>query len=162
MAIYVVMEAFGKPAPDEGREAVFVRDGFSLLAFLLAPFWLLWRRLWIEAVLVIAALFGLAALQDGFGIGASAVAGLWFLVALYVGLEGGALRAAALARRGWREWGVVRAHNRGDAEIRYVLESTRGEPAVAFGATSVAKSEPQARWPANPPEMGLFPYPGGR
>ena len=35
--------------------AVLVRDGFSFLAFLLPPLWLLWHRLWIEAALAFAA-----------------------------------------------------------------------------------------------------------
>ena len=38
------------------RDLAFVRDGFSFLAFLLPPLWLLWHRLWIEAVLAFAVL----------------------------------------------------------------------------------------------------------
>ena len=41
---------------------MFVRDGFSLWAFLLAPLWLLWRRLWLVLLLYVVVM---AALQAG-------------------------------------------------------------------------------------------------
>ena len=40
----------------DAADAAFIRDGFSFLAFLLPPLWLLWHRLWIEAALALAAL----------------------------------------------------------------------------------------------------------
>ena len=47
MASWIVMQP-----PDRTRDAdlAFVRDGFSVFAFLVPPLWLLWHRLWIEAV----------------------------------------------------------------------------------------------------------------
>ena len=54
MASYVVMEPPGASRNDAAAGAVLVRDGFSFLAFLLPPLWLLWHRLWIEAALVFA------------------------------------------------------------------------------------------------------------
>ena len=44
------------------------------------------------------------------------------LVSVYFGLEGAALRVAALRRRGWREWGVVHAEGLDEAQARFAYE----------------------------------------
>jgi hypothetical protein len=127
MASYVVMEPPGRAG---SGEAVLVRDGFSWLAFFFSPLWLLWHRLWIEALLALVAFGLLAALGEraGFGLAGSL---LTVLVSLFVGLEGQGLRLAVLRRRGWRENGVVEAQGLADGEIRYA-------------ATFAAEPEPQA------------------
>lgn len=118
MASYIVMTAPSRAGP-EGPETEYVRDGFAILAFIVPWLWLLWHRLWIEALFAIAAALGLAALGNVAGYG---VAGplLSVLVSIYVGLEGASLRLAALRRRGWREWGVVEADSVDDAEIHFL------------------------------------------
>ena len=148
MAAYVVMER-----AEGGREsAVLVRDGFSLIGFLLPLVWLLWHRLWIEAALAIGAAFLLAAAEGAGAIFAVAAPLLSILLSIYVGLEGSALRIAALRRRA-----VVEAESVGDAEIRYfaALRTVDG-PAVMPMA-------PPPRRPAQPgPALGLLAYPGTR
>jgi hypothetical protein len=117
MASFVVMEP-----PSGGRDdAVFVRDGFHVLAFLVPWLWLAYHRLWIEALVVLALglVAGAVASYLGFGLIATATS---FLVALFIGLEGAALRIAALRRRGWREGAVVEADDAADAELRYYNE----------------------------------------
>ena len=48
MAVYTVHEPPPKRTrPRDPERFVFVRDGFSFWAFLLAPLWLLWHRLWL-------------------------------------------------------------------------------------------------------------------
>ncbi|RWM89895.1 MAG: DUF2628 domain-containing protein [Mesorhizobium sp.] len=120
MAVYVVMEPPGRgEKPDT---TAFVRDGFSWLGFLVPPLWLLWHRLWIEAALAFVAMALLSMLAEGLSLGLAGPL-LSLLVSLYVGLEGQALRIAALRRRGWHEWGVVEADRLDDADTRYVLEA---------------------------------------
>ncbi|AZN97425.1 DUF2628 domain-containing protein [Mesorhizobium sp. M9A.F.Ca.ET.002.03.1.2] len=120
MAIYVVMEPPGRgEKPDT---TTFVRDGFSWLGFLVPPLWLLWHRLWIEAALAFVAMAVLSVLAERLSLGLAGSL-LSLLVSLYVGLEGQALRIAALRRRGWHEWGVVEADRIDDADTRYVLEA---------------------------------------
>ncbi|MER8485049.1 DUF2628 domain-containing protein [Mesorhizobium sp. M1322] len=120
MAIYVVMEP---PGRGENRDTkAFVRDGFSLIGFLVPPLWLLWHRLWIEAALAFVAMALLSMLAEALSLGLAGPL-LSLLVSLYVGLEGQALRIAALRRRGWHEWGVVAADRIDDADTRYVLEA---------------------------------------
>ncbi|ESX49537.1 hypothetical protein X727_27300 [Mesorhizobium sp. L103C119B0] len=128
MAIYVVMEP---PGRTEAADAtVLVRDGFSWLAFLVAPLWLAWHRLWIEAALAFVAMGLISVLGQWLGLDWAGSA-LSLLVSLYIGLEGQGLRIAALRRRGWHEWGVVEADNPDDADIRQTLdaEALADEPA---------------------------------
>ena len=153
MASYVIFEPPGAPEPER---AIFVRDGFHWLAFLLPVFWFLWHGLWIAAVLAVAALAAFAVAGEYFGLGYLGTA-LSLLLSVYAGLEGPALRLARLRRRGWREWGVVEADNAADAETRYLaemLETPAGLPTVPVAAGPAM--QPAA------PALGLFAYPGGR
>ena len=153
MAVYVVMEP---PGRGHDADAIFVRDGFAWLGFLLPPLWLLWHRLWIEAALAFVAIGVLSALGESVG---AMLAGslLIFLVMFYVGLEGQALRISALARRGWRQWGVVVADDLYDADSRYAMEAgaaaqeprLQPEPALARPAQHVSA-------------IGLVPFSGRR
>ncbi len=154
MASYVVMQPPGSGG-SSGR-AELVRDRFSWIGFLVPPFWLLWHRLWIEALLVVAAAIALAALGEVAGLGALA-AGLSLLVSVYVGLEGPALRLAALRRRGWREAGIIEAGSRDEAEIR--LFAVEEAPAAAQAHPAAVPALPSR--PARPgPPLGLFDHPG--
>ena len=159
MAIFVVMEPPARPGPS--AEAVFVRDGFAVLGFLLPYFWLFWHRLWIEGLLALGVVLLLAALGEQAGF--AAVASLLTLLAsIYVGLEGSALRVNALRRRGWHEAAVVVAASRPEAEIRYF--AGEGEtPAVDALPLPWAPATPASAGPVTTgPALGLFSYPGGR
>ena len=158
MSSFVVMEA-----ADDRDEAVYVRDGFHVLAFLLPPIWLAWHRLWIEALLAFAVMAVLASLGKVSGFGGAAPL-LSLLVSLYVGLEAPAIWIAALRRRGWREWGVVDAYNRDDAETKHLLvESAATIDDTIEGAPHMPSSEPMSPRPVpSGPALGLFSYPGAR
>jgi hypothetical protein len=159
VASYVIFEPPGAP---QRERAVFVRDGFHWLAFLLSVFWLLWYRLWIEAGLVFAAMVGLSALGDVEGLQAAAVA-VSFLLAFGLGFEAPALRMAALRRRGWREWGAVEANSGDEAAIRYLADagaSAASEPTYEPSAPPSAPAAVRRRGTA--PALGLLHYPGHR
>ncbi|MDP3898431.1 MAG: DUF2628 domain-containing protein [Mesorhizobium sp.] len=162
MASFVVMEA---PAATDGdRAVVYVRDGFHFLAFLVPPLWLLWHRLWIEAALAFALMLALSALGSVAGVGGAAPT-LSLLVSIYAGLEGSALRIAALRRRGWREFGVVDADNRDEAEIKHLYAGDMAgapEPEFERPPPAAAPSFAAARLAPGGPALGLFSYPGRR
>jgi hypothetical protein len=139
-------------------DAVLVRDGFSLWAFLVPPLWLIWNRLWIEAALVFAATLALTALGEVAGLGLAGSL-LSLLVSIYVGLEGAALRLAAYRRRGWRDWGVVSADNAGEAEARYLSETEFGRERVEPVAMAPAVAHPARPAPSGP-ALGMLHYPG--
>lgn len=155
MASYVVMEP---PDGDPDGRAVILRDGFHLLAFLVPVFWLLFHRLWLEAIAAIAATLGLAALGRWSGM-ADAAALLSLLVSIYFGLEGSALRLAAYRRRGWREWGTVEADGHRDAELRYLAEAFGDMPPHEEGPWERAPAPPR-RGSGDAMPLGLFSYPG--
>ena len=156
MAAYVVMEPPARQSQDARDRAVFIRDGFSLLAFLVPPLWLLWHRLWIEALLALGLSVTLAALGEAVGLGLLA-AGLSLLVSVYVGLEGPALRLAALRRRGWLETGLIEAGSRDEAEIRLFAGA---EPQAAPQAPHAALPAGAPRQVRQGPALGLLDYPG--
>lgn len=159
MAIYVVMEP---PRHGAAADEVYVRDGFHWLGFLLPVVWLLWNRLWIETVVLLAVMLGLGVLGETSGSAEILVGGMTLLVSIYVGLEGSALRIWALRRRGYAEWGVVEAGSRADAELRYLSGRSEDEavdqrplPPIRQGSAPSQSSSA-----GNEPELGLFGYPG--
>lgn len=157
MASYVVME----PPARGSEDAVIVRDGFHIFAFILPVVWLLVHRLWIEALAVFAATLVIAAVGSYFATGTVAtVASL--ALGVVVGLEGAALQLAALRRKGWRDWGVVEAERAIDAEIRYLTEVGTMEDDVARQPVNFHdNSAPGARrdQPVAGPALGLLAYP---
>ena len=119
MASFVVMQP---PAGRADALPQFVRDGFSVWAFLLPPLWLARHRLWIEAALALGAALVVPAVAVKLGVGLIAT-WLTALVGAFVALEGPALRLAALRRAGWTEEGVYDADTLDDAETRYAAET---------------------------------------
>ena len=99
----------------EGRLPALVPEGFAWLAFLFGLPWLLWHRLWLEAVIYVAALAILAALLPVKLIAVAALAAQWLLAA-----SAQDLRRAALARRGFRQVHVV-AERDADRALTRVL-----------------------------------------
>ncbi len=156
MASYVIFEPPGAPQPEN---AVFVRDGFHWLAFLVPFFWFLWHRLWIEAGLVFAAMIGVAGLERVQGM-EGVVPVLSILLALGLGFEAPALRMAALRRRGWREWGAAEADIEGEAVIRYLSEAgPETPPAKTLTRQLQPMEQPGGLAAQSGPALGLFSYP---
>ena len=161
MASYVVME----PPERNPEQAVLVRDGFAILAFI-APFlWFLWHRMRLEALAAVAAALLLGALGalEGWTVAAT-VASL--CLSLFFGLEARNLRVSMLKRRGWHEWGVVDADNRDEAETRFTAELVFADDEARQETPSPALTDRPA--PAkgfgrgSEPALGLFSYPGAR
>ena len=165
MSVYTVHQ----PPLDSGAAAtepyrfVFVRDGFSWWAFLLTPLWMLRHRLWLALaiyVLVSAALdVGLRAL--GASVFVLVLAGL--LISLLAGLEAGTLRRSKLARRHWRNIGVVTGDDVEDAERRFFDAWIRQAPVRRpTSPPNAPASGPAAPAPPSAPSgvIGLFPEPG--
>jgi hypothetical protein len=169
MPTYTVHE----PPPREGQSVdperfVFVRDGFHFWAFVMAPLWLLFRRLWLVFVVFVIVngavdwLLGFAGLKGAAQFAASAV------IALLIGLEAGALRRWTLERRGWKTLGFVVGDDLEDAERRFFGEWSRTEsfktnvdtpPPLSSGTPYAAPVRRGA--PSGSDVIGLFPEPGG-
>jgi hypothetical protein len=158
MASYQVME----PPQGGSDDAILVRDGFHVLAFIFPWLWLAFHRLWVEALAVVALGLLIAGISSYFELGLVATF-TSFLVALFIGLEGPTLKVAALRRRGWREWVVVEAEDAADAELRYYTEiedNTDMDGKLTDAAPLVAR--PVSSASANPhlsgPVLGMLGY----
>ena len=164
MTIYTVHEP---PLRDEDAAAgadrfVFVRDGFYGWAFLLAPLWMLWHRLWLALLGYVALI---AALQTGLWLlGASGMVKfiVGVLVSLLIGMEAASLRRWTLSRRKWKNVGVVVGSDIETAERRFFDTWVERK----LPSQTITASMPLAttlRLPAASPDViGLFPEPEGR
>jgi len=156
------------PPPRPGATAsdperfLFVRDGFHFWAFLLAPLWLLLRRLWLV-------LLGYIVLSGALG-GAAYVlhAPSWLkffgslLIALLIGFEAATLWRWTLERRGWRMIGFAVGDDEEVAERRFFAEWTKRAPPALPPAPEPHSTAPLRRGPPSSSDViGLFPEPGG-
>ncbi|MBN9068661.1 MAG: DUF2628 domain-containing protein [Rhizobiales bacterium] len=158
MASYVIFEPPCASQPEDA--AVFVRDGFHWLAFIVPFIWFLWYRLWIEAGLVFAAMVGLSALEQVDGM-QGIVPAISLLLSLGLGFEAPTMRMAALRRRGWRERGVVEADGCDEAAIRYLADADTDMPAPApYPPSATPAPTTSPRRSGAVPALGLFSYPG--
>ena len=147
---------------------MFVRDGFSFWAFLLAPLWMLRHRLWlvlIGYVVVVGAIETAGAACPARRRRRESSSAL--LISLLVGLEAGTLRRFTLSRRGWKNVGVVGGDDLEDAERRFFdawLRRTQS-PSSATARADAAGARAAAPMPRRPPAsdvIGLFPEPGAQ
>jgi hypothetical protein len=172
MSVYTVYEPPPKAhesAPDPER-FVFVRDGFSFWAFLLAPLWLLRYRLWLAFIGYVIIAIALQIALRLIGASPTVTVIVAALFSLLVGFEAATLRRFTLSRRGWRNVGLVVGDDIESAERRFFdawvnkawAEKTWAERSSVDAtprASSPAMSVPMARRPSSE-VIGLFPQPG--
>jgi hypothetical protein len=163
MPTYTVHEPPMKNArAADPQRFVFVRDGFHFWAFLLAPLWLLYRRLWLAFVLylvvsvVVQVLFWLLGTPGG----ARTVIGL--LVGLLIGLEASTIRRWTYARRKWKTIGVVSGDDEEEAERRFFSEWVTRAPEEIKPASAAPLALPRRDPVASGDIIGLFPQPERR
>jgi hypothetical protein len=167
MSVYTVYEPPLKAhesVPNPER-FVFVRDGFSFWAFLLAPLWMLRYRLWLAfigyVIVAVALLVGLRLIGASATVTTIAVA----LLSLLVGFEAATLRRFTLSRRGWRNVGMVVGDDLESAERRF-FDAWVGKAWIdrPSGNAELRTSSPAAGVPVSrrtaSEVVGLFPQPG--
>jgi hypothetical protein len=166
MSVYTVHEPpirASEALPDAAR-FVFVRDGFSFWAFIAAPLWMLWHRMWFVllgyVLLTVILTFALVAL----GASQTALVVVGLSIALLVGLEASTLRRFTLWRRGWRNVAVISGADVEDAERRFFDAWLRQTPTQRDNAANPPPLPPSvpntSRAPQPPDVLGLFPEPG--
>ncbi len=164
MSVYTVHEPplrAAEASPDPER-FVFVRDGFYFWAFLLTPVWMLWHRLWLVLLIYVVVTVGIENVMHFAGVGVAAESLVVLLISLLVGAEAGTLRRFTLARRGWRQVGVVGGTDAETAERRFFDAWTNnaapGKPGERPASPHVPPPLPPM--PHSPDIVGLFPEPG--
>lgn len=167
MPVYTVHEPPRRNSDDDmlehaGRFA-FVRDGFHWWAFLLAPFWMLRHRLWIEFILFALIVGGLAFALRRLGVGETAGGWVLLLTMILVGMEASSLRRWKLARRRYEQVGIVVGDDLEDAERRF-FDHFGDLPERDFDAPSSTPPSPFAPPSSAAPSdvIGLFPQPQAR
>jgi hypothetical protein len=158
MAVFTVHEPppRGERVASDPARFAFVRDGFYFWAFLLAPLWMLRHRLWLVLLFYLVTLGALQTALWALGAGGTVRTIVAFLVALLIGLEAASLRRWTLARRGWRNVGIVVGDDIEAAERRFFDAWVKRQEAQPWPAAASGRS-----WvPGGSEVVGLFPEPG--
>lgn len=167
MPVYTVHQPPSRPnetAVDPDR-FVFVREGFAFWAFLLAPLWLIVKRLWLALVIYGVAMAVIVLALRFAGIAAVPRFLVLFLVSLLFGLEAATVQRWTLARRKWTQAGVVVADRLDEAERRFFAGWVERAPLArpAAPVTTVTPAPPAMRAAASSSyPIGVFPEPGSR
>jgi hypothetical protein len=167
MPVYTVHEPPRRDSDDDmiAHTARFqlVRDGFHFWAFVLAPFWMLRHRMWLEFIVYLLLIGGITFALRRLGVEETAGAWVALLLALLIGMEAPSLRRWKLSRRGFENQGVVVADDIEMAERRFFDGWMAGEAPLP-GSSSAPPAPPVARPAAAGPHeiVGLFPQPETR
>jgi hypothetical protein len=162
MPAFAILEppAYQHTGIEHADRFIFLPERFSLGAFVFGPWWMIWRRLW---VVLIVYLVGVGLIGYGLrllGIGWFAVAIVFGLIHLLVGLDATSLVRWTRVRHGWRECGIVIADDLDMAERRFF--DNRMAPRTPAQPSSVPAAGPLAAAQTSHPDIiGLFPEPGG-
>ena len=163
MAIYTVHEPPLKryeTAADPERFA-FVRDGFSVWAFLLAPIWMLRHRMWLVLIGYIVTILLVEIGLRLLGVSGTARTVVGLLVSLLVGIEAATLHRFTLGRRGFSNVGLVAGDDPEAAERRFFETWVRRDAAAPAPPQSSSVTPPRVAT-TSPEVIGLFPEPGAQ
>lgn len=143
MQTYTIHEPPGGPADriERAERLVFVKDGFSVVAAVLTPFWMLAHRLWLALLVYVLVLAGLEAFVWATGLTQQAAG--WVMAGLHVliGLESDAIRRWSLGRRGYGLIGSVTGRGWDECERRFFEAWLEQQPVI-----STKSAEGQSRW----------------
>jgi hypothetical protein len=133
MLTFTVHEPPNPPADrvDRAESLVFIKDGFSWLAALFAPIWLIAHRLWwpLLGFIVLSGSFDMIKRVSGIDARWTALAIL--ALNLLVGFEADTLRRWSLERRGWRMLGSVTGKSAAECERRFFETWLPSQPIIA-------------------------------
>jgi hypothetical protein len=155
MAVWTVHAPPSPGLSDEPvDDVVFIREGFSVAAFVFAPLWALAHRLWVTFALWLAAVIVISLIGTVFGDAITWPLTIGFLV--WFGYEARDFQRARLTRRDWRLVDVVNAETFKLAERRYFekVAETRATGAASSG-TLPALMPPRPPRGSYPPVIGF-------
>lgn len=156
---YTVHEAPSHPSDriDRAEALTFVKDGFSLQAFILGPLWLLSHRLWLGALAYAAVAAAILAANAWLGLPLAAAVLAFVGLHLMIGFESDAIARAGLEQNGWSTIGSVSGANALECERRFFETWLHDQPVLATAATAVQRAAP----PVPPPTMAAAVTPRG-
>ena len=132
MIVYTVHEPSAPVADrvDRAEALLFIRDGFSWMAAIFGPFWMLANGLWLVSFLYIAGVAVLELVLNASGLDAGWGALSSIAINIALGFEAASLRRWTYERRGWRLVGTVAGRTRAEAERRFFEAWLPGEPLI--------------------------------
>ena len=149
-------------ASEHADRIIFLRERFSLGAFLFGPLWMIWQRLWIVLVIYLVVVGFIEYGLQVVGMGWLVLAFVFGLIQLLIGLEATTLLRWTRVRHGWRDCGVVIADDLEMAERRFFENRTALRPATGpIPMSTPAQLSAAQVEPSSPDIIGLFPEPGG-
>ncbi len=133
MLTFTVHEPPNPPADrvDRAESLVFIKDGFSWIAAIFAPFWLLAHQLWWPLLAFVSLSGGFELIRRLAGLDQRWVGLAVLALCLLVGFEGDTLRRWALERRGWRTLGAVSGKTTAECERRFFDTWLPSQPIIA-------------------------------
>mgnify|MGYP000866695914 CR=1 FL=1 len=146
-AAYTVHEppARGASLVARAESLVFVRDGFSWMAAIFSPVYLLVRGEWRAFFVYLVLAFLLAAGLQEMGAHPSWMGWMLLMLNIVMGFEMSELRRWSLARRGWRQIATVNGTGQDEAERRFFEKWLPDDgPAHAADAPLHAYAAPHA------------------
>jgi hypothetical protein len=174
MPAFVVLEPPGHDDTSvrHSDRFIFLREKFSLSAFLFGPLWMIWQRLYLEVFAYLVGLAVIAWALYALGVGWPAIILIFGLIQLLLGLEATSLVRRMRVRHGWRDGGVVIADDLDLAERRFFddrVARRAAAGAAASGTVPISSAQPPPplalpgtpSGPSRPDVTGLFPQPGG-
>lgn len=168
MRVYTVHEPpglRGRGAAAAQRIAV-VKDGFCWPALFIAPFWLIYHRMWLVLLGYLAASIAFEALSMQLGLDSFAAGLAGLLFALYFALEANNLRRWHLGRKGYVLRAVATGRTRAECERRFFagwLAAGEGDGKDDGAVPYVPPPSPATSVSTGGSGViGLFPEPGRR
>jgi hypothetical protein len=148
MLTFTVHEPPNPPADriERADKLAFVKDGFSWMAALFAPLWMLVHRLWWALFGYVLALAVLHLLAQLGGLSESSTGLMTFALNLLVGFEADTLRRWALDRKGWHMLGSVSGRTVDECERRFFDGWLPSQPILRRPSDNDTGS-PRKRWP---------------
>lgn len=170
MKSYTVHQPPSPPAEkiDRAEALVFVKDGFSVLAFVIAPLWMLMNRMWLALFGYVVLFAALRLLLLAFGAPDQVANAVFLGLNLLVAFEADSLRRWSLERRGFNLIGTVTGDTYDICQRRFFESWLPTVPAVeatelasglgsgGFGRAS-ARPDPYAASFATPQASNLGP-----
>jgi hypothetical protein len=127
---------------------------------------MLWHRLWLVLLAYVVVVVGIETALRYAGFSGPVLAIVAVFISLLVGIESSTLRRFALARRGWKNVGVVSGSDLEEAERRFFAAWTHESPVkrpiapTGAAAPGTPATAPIPRPPPSSSVIGLFPEPG--
>lgn len=136
MVTYTVHENSNPTADriDRAEELVFIKEGFSWVAAIFPPIWLIANRVWWGLLIYFAAVASIGLIADAFGIAEQITGFAVLALHLFFGLESDVLHRWSLDMRGWSTVGTVTGRTATECERRFFETWLPEQPVLSFGS----------------------------